>query len=128
MKGGHSLRDSRRQFHTRHILFPISNYRSTDNEVHSREQQGLSSGHWLLESQDWAQAVDAKSDAKRIDEPRRTMLKEGICTAIELNQKYIYTWETKDGRERLQYCPNEKRLRKREGMSDTARGQCCYIF
>jgi len=64
--------------------------------MHSREQQGLSSGHWLLLSQVWAQAVDAKSEANRIEEPRRTILNERMYSnAIDQTEVYIL-WKTKE--------------------------------
>ena len=70
--------------------------------VDSREQQGLSSGHWLLVSQVWAQAVDARSDAKRIEAPRRTILNERMYSNA-IDQTEVYILEKKEGsRERLQ--------------------------
>lgn len=69
--------------------------------VDSREQQGLSSGHWLLVSQVCAQAVDARKDAKRIEAPRRTILNECMYNN-PIDQSEVYVLEKRKKRERLQ--------------------------
>lgn len=44
----------------------------------------------MLVSQVWAQAVDARSDAKRIEEPRRTIVNECMYSnAIDQIEVYI---------------------------------------